>query len=122
MIAEYRPQDVIYVLGPDPKPIASTYLARGQFDDFFYCRNLPFYAYYFRRLGAPQLAEVLRYLPLQPDESVRGLMGASADKMFVLGAHHARLSDSAIEQLRAAGYRVDDDALFSTHLYRVQRP
>ncbi len=121
VIGEYSARDVIYVLGADPAIPALTYLERKQIDEFFYCRDLAFYAYYFRRLAAPHLASALRHLSMQQDEARSTLATTRARKIFVLAPHHLALHDSTLAGLEADGFRVDDARLFSTHLYRLQR-
>jgi hypothetical protein len=121
VIQQHSDGDNVFVMGADPTIAPDVYLRNGQVDDYFNCRTVPFYAFYFRRLGAPELAAELRSLPLQSDLLSAVLVDASARTSFVLAPHHMRIGDDALERLKGAGFEVDDTAMFSTHVYKIGR-
>lgn len=120
VIQERSAPDPVFVLGADPSIAPDVYLRNGQVDDYFYCRDLPFYAFYFKRLGAPALAAELRPLPRASNELVPILAATGAKRSYVLAPHHLRLKEDAVASLKAAGLAVDDVGMFSTHVYRVR--
>jgi hypothetical protein len=121
VIEEHSVGDNIFVIGANPDIAPDVYLRNGQVDDYFYCRTVPFYAFYFRRLGAPELAAELRSLPMRSDALSAVLLKTGEQTSFVLAPHHTRIQDDARKRLRRAGFEVEDTPMFSTHLYKVRR-
>jgi hypothetical protein len=120
VIEQHSAGDRVFVIGADPAIAPDVYLRNGQVEDYFYCRTVPFYAFYFNRLGAPQLAAELRVLPMESDGLTSVLLGLRAHTSFVLAPHHTRIKDDALKRLKRAGFEVDDTPMFSTHLYRIR--
>ncbi len=120
VIEQHLPGDKVFVLGADPSVAPDVYLRNGQVDDYFYCRTVPFYAFYFDRLGAPQLAAELRFLPMQSDGLTSVLLNSGARTLFVLAPHHTRIQNDALKRLKRAGFKVEDTPMFSTHVYKIR--
>jgi hypothetical protein len=120
VIRERSAHEPVFVLGADPTVAPEVYLRNGQVDDYFSCRHLPFYAFYFTRLGSPALAAELRSLPISSQDLTSILMATSTARAFVLAPHHTHLEDASLNRLKAAGFEVDDVGMFSTHLYRIR--
>jgi hypothetical protein len=113
--------DAIYVVGADPNRAPLDYLRNHDVDGYFYCRTLPFYAYYFARLGRPQLAARLVQLPLAGDAQLAALDASNASRLFVLAPHHTKIESAALSGLEAHGFRIEELRLFSTRVYRLDR-
>jgi mannosyltransferase len=113
--------DAIYVVGTDPNRAAIDYLRDHDVDGYFYCRTLPFYAYYFKRLGRPQFAERLTQLPLAADVQRATLDASTASTLFVLAPHHTKIEPAALSELEAHGFRIVQLQFFSTRVYRLDR-
>jgi hypothetical protein len=120
VIQRHSAGDNIFVIGADPDVAPDVYLRNGQVDDYFYCRTVPFYAFYFSRLGAPELATELRSLPMESHALGDVLLSSDARTSFVLAPHHTHIKDDARKRLKRAGLEVEDTAMFSTHLYELR--
>ncbi len=118
--ANARPDDRIYVLGADPTVKAADYLARGDLDGYFSCRNLWFYRFYFDRLQAADLAGRLRHLDVDYAASVAELTADDAPTTFILGGHHLTLSEGVLASL-GEHFIADELWMRSTVVYRLTR-
>jgi mannosyltransferase len=113
--------DAIYVVGADPNRAPLDYLRNHDVDGYFYCRTIPFYAYYFERLGRAQFAARLVQLPLAAEAQRATLEASTASRLFVLAPHHTKIEPAALSELEAHGFRVEELRFFSTRVYRLDR-
>jgi len=113
--------DAIYVVGTDPNRAAIDYLRDDDVNGYFYCRTIPFYAYYFKRLGRAEFAARLVQLPLAADAQRATLDASTASTLFVLAPHHTRIEPAALSELEARGFRIEELQFFSTRVYRLDR-
>ena len=113
--------DGIYVLGSDPNRAPLDYLRKNDVDGYFYCRNVPFYAFYFARLGQAQFSTRLVQLPLAADAQRATLDANHASRLFVLAPHHTKIEPTTLSELETRGFRIEELRLFSTRVYRLDR-
>jgi hypothetical protein len=121
VLASARPEDEIYVLGADPDRPMLDYLEEGDVDGAVYRQNLRYYAYWFRRRGAEDVAAHLRVV--EPTaEAARGLAlrhRESGRTVYILAGHHIQFDDESVWILEQAARRLETTWLYSTIVYRV---
>jgi hypothetical protein len=99
---EQTPSDAIFVLGEDPHRHPLEYLRAGDVEGYIYSRDLPFYQFYFKRLGARDLASRVLPLPRTAKALLRTLRKNPARRVYVLAPHHTQIPDDAMRALRKA--------------------
>jgi hypothetical protein len=97
------------------------YLEEGDVDGAVYRQNLRYYAYYFRRRGADDVAARLRVV--EPTaEAARELAlryRASGRTVYVLAGHHIQFDEESVWILEQAATHLETTWLYSTIVYRV---
>jgi uncharacterized membrane protein len=121
VLASAAPDDPIYVLGANPDRPMLDYLAAGDVDGAVYRQNARYYAYYFRRRGALDIAERLEVV--EPTvEAARDLARRyreSGRTVYILAGHHIQLDDESVWTLEQAARRLETTWLYSTIVYEI---
>jgi hypothetical protein len=116
-----QPGDAIYVLGSDPDRPMLDYLKAGDIDGGLYRQNVKFYAYYFRRRGADEIASSLKVV--EPTTRAAGELAqelrGSGRTAYVLAGHHIQFDEEALWILEQAARRLETTWLYSTIVYQI---
>lgn len=122
VLAEGARENDVYILGAMQNKTMLEYLQAQDVFGFFYVRNLSFYRYYFRRRGAADVAQRLEAI-LPSLEGANALVtkyAGTGKTLYVLGGHHIKFDDDALEALRRGATDVQITPLFSTKVYRIR--
>ena len=119
VLAKAKPEDLVVVLGWPQNKTALEYLREKNENGVYYVRNLSFYRYYFRRRGADERAAKLEVVMPSLASTTALIERARGHTVWVLGGHHLKFDDDALEAVKTQGRDYEFTQLFSTRVYKA---
>lgn len=119
VLANAKPSDLVVVLGWPQDKTALEYLREKNELGVYYVHNLSFYRYYFRRRGADEVAAKLEVVMPSVSSTTAFIERARGRTVWVLGGHHIKFDDDALEVLKQQAKDYEFTQLFSTRVYRA---
>jgi hypothetical protein len=121
VLASLEADDPVYILATDPDRPMLDYLEAGDVDGAVYRQNLRYYAYYFRRRGAADVAARLEWMEptVQQVQALADRYRESGRTVHILAGHHIQLDEESVWTLEQAARRVETTWLYSTIVYQV---